>query len=164
DKITANSWVAVDQPVLDSKGLVTDRKTSCHRVTDVQVMSLDTRSGYTAKVSVLTLDSDWIPKMSASSFAKLTGQPLLLRSTVVYAQNEPLELAEAPLDRDVEGGNVELDGLYDGLEPGRWVIVSGERTDIPNVAGVQSSELVMISAVTQGAGKEFCLPFLPAIV
>ena len=29
-----------------------------HKMTDVQTMALDTKTGYAAKVSVLTLDSD----------------------------------------------------------------------------------------------------------
>ena len=68
---------------------------------------------------------------------------------MVYAQTEPLALAEEPLDVDLEGGTIELDGVYQGLESGRWIIVSGERTDIPDVTGVTGSELVMIAAVAQ---------------
>ena len=69
-----------------------------------------------------------------------------------------------PLDRDVEGSTIELDGLYDGLESGRWIIVSGNRTDITdstgatNATGVVGNELVMISQVTQGPGKQSCMP------
>jgi hypothetical protein len=164
DKITAGSWVAVDQPIFDASAQVTSRHLSYHKVVDVRTSSLDTNSGYTAKVTVLTLHSPWLRADTAQAFTFLTQQPLLLRTTIVYAQSEALDLAEEPLDRDVEGGSIELDGLYDGLEPGRWVIVSGERTDIPQVTGVQASELVMISEVTQGAGKELCVPFLPGIV
>jgi predicted phage baseplate assembly protein len=35
------------------------------------------------------------------------------------------------------------------LQPGRWLIVSGERTDIPNTTGVKAAELVMLASVTQ---------------
>jgi hypothetical protein len=164
DKITADSWVAIDQPVFDKNDSVVDRKISYHKVVEIRTETLDTTHGFSAKVSVLTLDTNWITGANTDAFTKLTGQPLLLRSTIVYAQTEPLVLAEEPLDRDVEGDSIELDGLYDGLEPGRWIIVSGERTDIPNVAGVNASELVIISAVTQGAGKQACLPFLPKFV
>ena len=87
-----------------------------------------------------------------------------VRQTIVYAQAEELDLAEEPLDRDVEGNTIELDGLYDGLESGRWIIVSGNRTDITdssgatNATGVVGNELVMISQVTQGPGKQSCMP------
>ncbi|MGH8525156.1 MAG: putative baseplate assembly protein, partial [Gammaproteobacteria bacterium] len=43
---------------------------------------------------------------------------------------------------------IELDGFYEGLESGRWVIVSGER-DIAGTSGVRFSELAMLSTVTQ---------------
>jgi hypothetical protein len=71
------------------------------------------------------------------------------RETLVYAQSEPLVVAPSPMSEDVCGGEVELAALYDGLVSGRWIILSGERADIPNVAGVQTSELLMISGLRQ---------------
>jgi len=44
---------------------------------------------------------------------------------------------------------IELDELYSGLDSGRWLIVSGERTDVADVTGVNASELVMLSAASQ---------------
>jgi predicted phage baseplate assembly protein len=83
---------------------------------------------------------------------------LVLRTTTVYAQSEPRDLAEAPYGADVGGGTVpetiELDQLYDGLQSGRWAILSGERTDVLDangqpISGVMASELVMLAGVTQ---------------
>ncbi|TXI18792.1 MAG: putative baseplate assembly protein [Nitrosomonas sp.] len=74
-----------------------------------------------------------------------------VRETVIYIQSEELELAEEPVEENVCGGTeqlIELDGLFVGLESGRWVIVSGER-DIPGTSGVRFSELAMLSSVTQ---------------
>lgn len=79
----------------------------------------------------------------------------LIRRTAVYAQSEPLALAERPIDDDLcspensdePGAAIELDGLYAGLEPGRIVIVSGERADVGSTRGVYASEAVMITAV-----------------
>ena len=103
--------------------------------------------------------------MAATLFTSVnTNSSALLRETLIYAQTEEMDLAEEPLDRDVEGASIELDGLYDGLEPGKWVIVSGNRTDVPNVTGLTGAELVMISAVTQGKGKEACYPYLPDLI
>jgi hypothetical protein len=54
--------------------------------------------------------------------------------------------------------------LYDGLDSGRWIIVSGERTDIPNTTGVTASELVMVSSVVQGSRAPLCAPFPAGLV
>src|SRR5262249_37973727 len=92
-----------------------------------------------------------------------------VRNTRVFAGSERLELAEAPIREVVAGCTIELDGLYDGLQPGRWVIVAGERsievTRQPAtgvnaaevvktpVNGVKTAELAMIDKVTQGAPR-----------
>jgi len=66
------------------------------------------------------------------------------------------------------GDTIELDGLYDGLKSGQWLIVSGERKDVPGTSGVMASELAMLASVTQGVqnlpedGGEDQSPF-PAI-
>jgi predicted phage baseplate assembly protein len=78
----------------------------------------------------------------------------VVRNATVYAQSEQLELAQAPIKRDVRRDTIELDGLYDGLESGRWLIISGERTDVEDEAGnsipgVQGTELVMLLRVEQ---------------
>lgn len=79
-----------------------------------------------------------------------------IRSAIVYAQSEPLTLAEAPIFDDIAGNSIETGRLYDGLEAGRWVIVAGERTDIADTSGVRAVELVMLAGVEQKAD-----PLLP---
>ena len=74
----------------------------------------------------------------------------LVRGTDVLTQAEPLELANEPIELDVDGDEVELDRLHDGLEPGRWVIVAGERA-LEGVDGVPAAELVMIAGVEHRA-------------
>ena len=73
----------------------------------------------------------------------------------MYAQSEELKLAEEPVEthigncgeEDPEAAKqVQLDGLYDGLDAGRWLIVSGERV-IEGTSGVKASELVMLAGV-----------------
>ena len=102
--------------------------------------------GISAKSSQIQLDQNWLD-LQKDSFA-------VIRGTTIYAQSELLELAEAPLDpisQSIQGDRIELEELYDGLQSGRWLIVSGDRTDIPGVSGIKYSELVMLAAVEQGA-------------
>jgi predicted phage baseplate assembly protein len=82
----------------------------------------------------------------------------VIRSTRVYAGSERLELADAPVTENIgEDLDIELDGLYEDLEPGRWIVVSGERADLlkgsgaatVSVPGVRATELAMLAAVTQ---------------
>jgi len=77
-----------------------------------------------------------------------------VRSTRVFLGSERLELADAPMAEAVAGDEIELDALYEGLTPGRWLIVEGERTDIPDhsglpIPGIRAAELVMLGAVRQ---------------
>jgi Baseplate J-like protein len=81
-----------------------------------------------------------------------------IRSTRVFLGSERLELADAPMVEDVAGDSIELDGIYEGLAPGRWLIVEGERSDIPDdngdpVPGIVAAELVMLSGVTHGVRR-----------
>ncbi len=75
-----------------------------------------------------------------------------VRSTRVHAGSEKLELAEEPILDEVSGDEIELGDVYDDLQPGRWLIVAGERADVvangAAASGVQAAELVMLAAVT----------------
>lgn len=97
------------------------------------------------KSTVLTLKDAW---------RAATDLPQdVLRRTNVYFHSEELELAEEPIEESVCGGTdqlLELNGLYEGLESGRWVVVSGER-EIAGTSGVRFSELAMLSVVTHKA-------------
>lgn len=72
-----------------------------------------------------------------------------LRNTLVYAGSEPLALIDEIIDEEVSGDTVELEGLFGELKSGKWVVVTGERSDIPGVTGVRSAELLMIASVLQ---------------
>jgi hypothetical protein len=163
DQIRPGSWAVIDRPVIDSKGSETGRYQSYHKVMSVKTSNMDTKTGYTAKVTLLTLDPAWLSDLDPDELTKIltdgTISPLILRGTVVYTQTEALDLIEEPLDTDVEGDTLDLDDVYDGIEAGRWIIVSGNRTDIPNVSGVTASELVMVSGVAQGSQAPGCVQF-----
>lgn len=109
----------------------------------------------------IDLSKDWIRftvedegdiKRNANSQDRINRDYQVIRGTAVYAQSELLELAEAPIETPVcdgasGGAPLELDGLYQDLEPGRFVIVSGERSDIAETNGVLATEAVMITEV-----------------
>ncbi|GAC1499099.1 MAG: hypothetical protein NVS1B2_22630 [Vulcanimicrobiaceae bacterium] len=110
--------------------------------------------GIAATSTVLRLDADYVSLVEDRNARDSTLEAL--RNIDVYAQSERLHLAEVPIESDVptdpeptadvdakdEPTMVELDGIYDGLAPGRWAIVAGTRTDAP---GVADAELVMIA-------------------
>ncbi|MFL6211753.1 MAG: putative baseplate assembly protein [Pyrinomonadaceae bacterium] len=143
-------------------------------ITKIARVRESTRADYgiTAKGTQLQLRDPWITPAS-DRFERS------IRGTTVFVQSEELELAEEPLDPVADqlcGKRIELADLVAGLEPGRWLIVSGERTDIipqsPSAAsaarvaatlgaavselkkqpvlGVRASELVMLAGIEQG--------------
>jgi predicted phage baseplate assembly protein len=142
DQIVLQSWVAIDfadgpplqpPPPQPQPRLIT-------RVRDTQKVSV-TRYGMSTRVTRLTLADNW-----------LTAGDLMLsavRPATILAQSEQLELAEEPIDDPIAGSEIELGDLYGDLPSGRWLIVGGERTDIPNTTGVNAAELVMLGAVEQ---------------
>ncbi|MER6957247.1 putative baseplate assembly protein [Streptomyces sp. NPDC000618] len=75
------------------------------------------------------------------------------RATTVWAAGEPLVLAPSPDTEDVSGSDVQLDGTFEGLAPGRPVVVSGERTDVlpeegaDGRRGVPGAELAVLAGV-----------------
>ncbi|OYY68105.1 hypothetical protein [Sphingomonas sp. 28-63-12] len=83
-----------------------------------------------------------------------------IRCTRIYAGSERLDLADVPITDDVAGDRIELDNLYDGLDAGRWLIIEGERTDIPDgkgnpIPGIHAAELVMLAGVEQSVRAEY---------
>jgi len=96
--------------------------------------------GLTGQVTELTLDKPWL-KESERLLASV-------RDTTVFAQSELLTLADEPISEPVCGRRIELDRLYADLESGRWLIVAGERTDVP-ATGIRAAELVMLAGVEQ---------------
>lgn len=88
--------------------------------------------------------------MAITSGEILSGnQDRLLNLVTVWFGDQPLTLAEEPLLDPVGGGEIDLARPYPGLAPGRLLVVSGERSDIPGVTGVMGTEVVMVGAVEQ---------------
>lgn len=146
-QIVPGGWIVLERP---------DNKLGGSPLVFTRVMRSTDGSraayGITGKSTRVALQQPWLD-FSKDSFA-------VIRGTAVFAQSEKLPLAEAPIPDPVCGGEIEMAYLYDGLKPGRWLIVSGERTDVgPTddkgkvevpVPGVPAAELVMLAAVEQG--------------
>jgi predicted phage baseplate assembly protein len=117
----------------------------------VVTASTGPRTAYaiSAKTTHLTLSGDWW-QLQPNKVYPINKEELdtiaPLRSLQVYAQSERLSLAEEPIVDAVAGSKVELDAIYGGLQAGRWVIVRGERDDVP---GLYASELLMIAGIVQ---------------
>jgi hypothetical protein len=134
--------------------------------------------GISGKTTRLALSGTWWPVFLPQPPLDANGSPNKadeltamitnlegVRSTSILAESEELGLAQMPVDRPIglpsdapwEGGNpdaesktrIALDRVYDGLVPGRWVIVSGERADTSGTSGIVSSELAMIDNIEQ---------------
>ncbi len=147
DEILPDSYIVIDQ--LGSNPAVFTGE-------DVQFIS---RSAYGmgGETTRIELDGDWWAPGDTDGDGEIDTDISPIRNSAIYVQSELMELADEPIKNLVCGGikdEIELDGFYEGLESGRWVIVSGER-DLPGTSGVRFSELAMLSSVTQDIYKEF---------
>ncbi|MFF4834348.1 putative baseplate assembly protein [Streptomyces sp. NPDC001315] len=140
DGITAGSWVAIQRPAKGAQDGVPGDAALAFVTTRVVAArtAAYTNYGITGRGTELTLADPWLDE-----FDVLLSH---IRDTTVHAAGEPLRPADEPLGEDVHGNEIELAELYDGLRPGRTLIVGGERTDIPGTAGVTATEVVTIAA------------------
>jgi hypothetical protein len=154
------SYVLIDRPAVDlPDGAETPDAAAgltVHRVEGVNTATMATPAGSALEVTRLDISGNWLRDLGdANAMKSVLTTPAALRGTRVYAQSELLELAEEPLaddlcDHDGLAQEIELDGLYEGLKAGRWVFLSGERSDMDGVKNVPATELVMLSAVRNG--------------
>lgn len=148
---TTYDRVLADTPVIVQRPSRADPSSLTTVVTTIKTAVAGSRAAYgmAAKTTVLRFaDAWWQPERSEEG-APLDGFDVV-RGSTVYCQSEVLQTADEPIDSDLCGGEVELDRLYDGLRSGRWMVVSGERTDVSGTTAVHASELVMLAGVRQG--------------
>ncbi|HEX5875980.1 MAG TPA: putative baseplate assembly protein [Pyrinomonadaceae bacterium] len=161
-QILPGSWVALEKPSSLIDPVTGQPRESTLVLTRVLDVSERSRAAYglSQKSTRLRLENPWIdPTPGQDNFETIRG-------TAVIAGSEILELAEEPIETPISGNEIELEGLYDGLESGRWLIISGERADVVarsgnpgeeaaaaadeiSVPGVPATELVMLAAVEQ---------------
>ena len=166
------SYVLIDRPDIkfgDTSGqgehvvrdefLTGNRLSTIHRITQANTVAMSAGISLTGKVTQLGLDRGWLSKTDTDKIENLLKSTLLLRGTQVYAQSELLVLADDPVEDDIcdhfQGlpslaREIELDGLYDGLKPGRWLVLTGQRTDVPGTTATPGAERVMLAGVRHG--------------
>lgn len=161
-KILSDSWVIIDTTAVDAgKTDLVSPQILVAKARDPNAAISRAKYGISGNTTRIELASPSSPsedvKWIGADFEKVQPRPddfQIIRRTVVYAQSELLALAEEPIEEDICGKEVELGALYDGLHPGRWIIVSGERTDIIGNDAVQASELAMLSSVQRSPSPD----------
>jgi hypothetical protein len=166
---TPDDAVRVDSYVVAT---VTDPDSGIQPPVVRKVLSSETvtRTAYsvTGKTTRLALNDTWSniattteKKTSDTTPTSHNNNLAIIRNTAVLAESELLPLAQQPVARpvgkphtkndevDESETRIELDAVVDGLTPGRWVIVTGERADTLGTTGVMSAELAMIADVEQ---------------
>ena len=150
EEILPSSYVMVQRPDV---GSFTSR--TVYKVTEAQTVQ---RSAYSlnSKTTKLRLAAPWWNADPVGNTTPTeTSISITLRKTLVYARSEELTLVDEPVTGPVQvtkanrTEGIVLDGLYDTLTSGRWIILSGERADIASVSGVKGVELAMISGLRQ---------------
>ncbi|MGX2041051.1 putative baseplate assembly protein [Methylocaldum sp. MU1018] len=171
DQILPNSWIVVDTGAVDpNKTLYVEPAQHGILIAKAGRSQADLSraayglSGKTTRIELadqedVSKQKAWFviqPDSGISAVARPAPDDFqIIRRTIVYAQSEEIELAEEPVGKPVCRGAddpIELDGFYEGLESGRWVIVSGER-EIEGTSGVRFSEPAMLATVTQDTQK-----------
>ena len=169
DKVLPDQWVVIDTSAVkqDPQSVVQVRPAGgpvlITKVDNVIHNISRAEYGIGSNTTRLVLADKWITITPITSQGPNVLEKIrtldfrVIRQTAVYAGTEELPLAEEPIEDSVCGGagsegEIELDRLYSDLKSGRWLIVSGERTDIKDasgatVTGVKASELVMLAAV-----------------
>ena len=160
DGIRAGGYVVVQTPATNTVATAVEV-----RKLDAVAIHPRTAYGISGKTTELMLvpkpDEEAGPVLMASLIRPITGS---VRVQQVFAQSEPLELAGqvigdevgaltdpgAPRSMGDSATRLTLDGAVDGLKAGRWVVVEGQRSDVPGTDAVTAAELVMLSAVEQG--------------
>lgn len=176
ETIAPDSWIVIDAGTPASLGLLPgDPRPNCPPPFVTRAVSVDasialTEFGIAGPSTHIALESKWIlfpppPPAPVSVPIDASSVPpgpekrlfAIIRKTAVYAGSELLDLAEAPIEDPLCKGAseaIELSDLQIDLAPGRWVIVAGERTDIPGTSGVAGAELAMISEVRHDVRRD----------
>ncbi|GLF93118.1 putative baseplate assembly protein [Streptomyces yaizuensis] len=140
-EITVGGWVAIERPTKGAAGGIPGSRELAlvtTRVTGVRT-AVYTDFGITGRGTELTLADPWLDEHDVLLST--------IRETTVHAGGTALRPAGEPLGDEVHGNEVELAGWHEGLRPGRELLFTGERTDVPGPAGATAAERAVIAAV-----------------
>ena len=98
-----------------------------------------TTYGISGKTTAIVLTANWWTPDSTSS-----SDFDIIRRTNVLTQSEQLALAQVPIEEEVEGDTLTLDGAYLYMRAGQSAILTGERTDLE---GITESEVLTLKEV-----------------
>ncbi len=129
-QISGKSWVAIKR----TAGNVVIARVEASSETGLANYTLSGR------VTELTLDT----KEQAAPLSMSD-----IRQAIVYGQSERLTLASLPIGVSVQNNSIDVPGLYDGLNPGKLLMVTGE---LATLNGVQASEVVVLANTTFDGG------------
>ncbi len=139
--LAPDSWIVTTGPGLSAPSIT--------KVKDIEQTGR-AQYGLSGSPAHLTLSAPWYDKENAAIDVQAGVRKVkeytigFLRKSNVFAQSQKLALADVAITDDVKDDTILLDGVYEGLETGRWIIVTGTRTDVPGVPG---AELMMILAI-----------------
>jgi hypothetical protein len=140
------AWVVIDGPVLSGD---TTARPFVWKLDGNETATMSIGAAISAKTSRLSTAIKWIELTKASLTDSGLGGLHILRETQVYAGAEELALARDPVTESIDDvDEIELDGYYDSLVPGMWLIAAGDRDDIadPKVV-VPVAERAMVAVV-----------------
>ena len=135
EDVMAGSYAMIQRP---SSPFSTDLVRTVKRVVDAQTLQR-TAYGMSGKTTRLGFSTQWWMSDGCTCYAG----PLSTRRANGWS------LPRSRLMTTCRDRKIPLGRLYSEITSGRWVIFSGERTDIPGVTGVKNSELLMISGLQQ---------------
>ncbi len=148
DQVQRDSWIVVDRSwfflgwLLGRPPLPGWRLHLLLQVKDLRTVSR-ADYGITGRATQLTLNGDWLDGFEWDL--------RWLRDMAVFVGSEPLALAEAPLPEALPRNNIQVQGQFSDLPPGRYVVLSGRAAGQP--AGSPAvSELAQLDEVAVSGG------------
>ncbi|HEU4886813.1 MAG TPA: putative baseplate assembly protein [Thermoanaerobaculia bacterium] len=161
ESVRTGSYVVVKRPADPN---ATEKLTVVRSAREVE-NAPRTAYAISTKSTRLTLNDTWWGPLSpvgtdaATRVTNMVTNLSVIRNAAVLTESDELPLAQQPVTRPVgesapagvdddEGPTrIQLDAVVEGVQPGRWVIVSGERTDTSATSGIIASELAMVASI-----------------